>query len=246
MTVIGWKLFIHSVNMVLHNIPQLLRIFLLPTILTAAIVYLMVRYLFNGTLDVASGIAPLMWRIAAIGGVAMALTCWGTVSWHRYVLLEEYPKGWIPAIHMRRIGAYLLGLLKLMLVGIAVFGVLGLVSVPLISGMEVFGVALVLGLALVVLVFMYRLILILPAAALGQRLGLSQSLQKTEGAFGTLFILSSCLIGLQLIAELILYLMGDLVALAAVFQIVFGLFQGVLSISVLTTLYGYYVEKRQI
>ncbi|WP_405108531.1 hypothetical protein L0Z65_13995 [Phaeobacter sp. BS52] len=52
--------------------------------------------------------------------------------------------------------------------------------------------------------------------------------------------------GLQLLSELILYLLIDAVLISTVLQLIFSVVLAVLNISALTTLYGYYVEKRPI
>ena len=251
MTVIGWKLFIHSVNMVLHNIPQLLRIFLVPALIALAIVYLAIGGLLGDVGLQARGFDGDMffsdlWRIVGLWLVIGLIGAWTVVAWHRYVLLEEHPQGWIPALHKAEMGNYILGLIKLFLIGILFYSVLAFIGPAFVQSLGMVGLYLLLAAGALIAIFMFRFALVLPAAALGKPIGVSESLALTTGAFGTLFVLGVCLFGLQLVAELILFLVADAVLIAMVLDIAFSVVLAVLNISALTTLYGYYVEKRPI
>ncbi|MFU1681706.1 hypothetical protein [Phaeobacter piscinae] len=248
---IGWKLFLHSVSMVQRNVPQLLRIFLVPALIGLAIAYLAIGGLLGDVGLQARGFDgdmffSVLWRIVGLWLVIGVICAWTAVSWHRYVLLEEHPQGWIPAFRAKEALWYFLRLLQLVVIGSVVYGVAMFVGIALISGMGMVGLAFLLVIAALIAVFMYRLVLILPAAALGKPIGVSESLELTTGAFGTLFILALCLLGLQLLSELILYLLIDAVLISTILQLIFSVGLAVLNISALTTLYGYYVEKRPI
>lgn len=251
MTVIGWKLFIHSVNMVLHNIPQLLRIFLVPALIALAIAYLAIGGLLGDVGLQARGFDgdmffSVLWRIVGLWLVIGLIGAWTVVAWHRYVLLEEYPQGWIPALHKAEMGNYILGLIKLFLIGILFYSVLAFIGPAFVQSLGMVGLYLLLAAGGLIAIFMFRFALVLPAAALGKPIGVSESSALTTGAFGTLFVLGVCLFGLQLVAELILFLVADAVLIAMVLDIAFSVVLAVLNISALTTLYGYYVEKRPI
>ncbi|MFS4581614.1 hypothetical protein [Phaeobacter sp. C3_T13_0] len=249
--VIGWKLFLHSVRMVQRNIPQLMRIFLIPSLVVIGIAYLVMWDLFDGSAlqypisdsDVVSG---FIWRVFALWLVAGVVAGWTVVVWHRYVLLEERPDGWVPTFHMTEVIQYLLRLLQLVVIGAAIYAMVLFVAAVVFSAAGNFAIFLIIAAAALIAVSIYRLALILPAAAVGKPIGLGESLQFTEGAFGALFVLSACLVGLQLTAELVFWLLADAVVIVMILNVVFALFVAILNISVLTTLYGYYVEKRAI
>ncbi|MFV1498352.1 hypothetical protein VWY34_02185 [Phaeobacter sp. JH20_02] len=248
---IGWTLFLHSVSMVQRNLPQLLKIFLVPSLIAMGIAYLLLGGLFGGGwMQEQRGEGPqlfaVLWRIVGMSIVVGVIGAWTAVVWHRYVLLEEHPNGWLPSFYKAEVGNYIIGLIKLIVIGIVVIGVVMFIGIALISGMGMVGLAFLLVIAILIAVFMYRIVLILPAAALGKPLGIGESFELTAGAFGTLFVLALCLFGLQLLSELILYLLADAVLIAIVLQLIFSVGLAVLNISALTTLYGYYVEKRAI
>ncbi|ATF20018.1 hypothetical protein [Phaeobacter gallaeciensis] len=248
---IGWKLFLHSVRMVQRNVPQLMRIFLVPTLIASAIAYLTIGGLLGDVGLQARGFDSgmffsVLWRIVGLWLVIGLIGAWTAVVWHRYILLEEHPRGWIPALHKAETGNYILGLIKLFLIGMLFYSVLAFIGSALIQSLGMVGLYLLLAAGALIAIFMFRFALVLPAAALGKPIGVSESLALTTGAFGTLFVLGVCLFGLQLVAELILFLVADAALIAMVLEIAFSVVLAILNISALTTLYGYYVEKRPI
>ena len=149
-------------------------------------------------------------------------------------------------MHKAEMGNYFLGLIKLFLIGILFYSVLAFIGPAFVQSLGMVGLYLLLAAGALIAIFMFRFALVLPAAALGKPIGVSESSALTTGAFGTLFVLGVCLFGLQLVAELILFLVADAVLIAMVLDIAFSVVLAVLNISALTTLYGYYVEKRPI
>ncbi|UWR49028.1 hypothetical protein [Phaeobacter inhibens] len=248
---IGWKLFLHSASMVQRNVPQLMRIFLVPALIVLAIAYLAIGGLLGDIGLQARGFDSnmffsVLWRIVGLWLVIGLIGTWTVVAWHRYILLEEHPRGWLPVLHKAEVGNYILGLIKLLFIAILFYGVLAFIGSALVQSIGMVGRYLLLAVGALITIFMYRFALILPAAALGKPIGVSESLALTTGAFGTLFVLGLCLFGLQLVAELILFLVADAVLIAIVLDIAFSVVLAILNISALTTLYGYYVEKRPI
>ncbi|MFV1494406.1 hypothetical protein VWX97_06000 [Phaeobacter sp. JH18-32] len=248
---IGWKLFLHSVSMVQRNVPQLMRIFLVPGLIVSAIAYLAIGGLLGDIGLQARGFDgnmffSVLWRIVGLWLVIGLIGTWTVVAWHRYILLEEHPRGWLPALHKAEMGNYILGLIKLFFIAILLYGILVSIGSALVQSIGMLGLYLLLAAGALIAIFMFRFALVLPAAALGKPIGVSESLALTTGAFGTLFVLGLCLFGLQLVAELILFLVADAVLIAMVLEIAFSVVLAILNISALTTLYGYYVEKRAI
>ena len=127
----GWEIFIHSVRLVFSNLNAALQISLVPYAISG------LAFLFLGasaiSLMEAGDPAQLMqvsggvWLgLLVYGVVAILMSLWIAVAWHRYVLLEEYPTGWIPGFHGDRIGSYFM---KGLLLGLLIFGAVLLASV---------------------------------------------------------------------------------------------------------------------
>ena len=127
----GWNLFLHSVLMILRNIPAILRIFLLP-LLGVVVLILMIAY-FNGQFAqtaigddstlVDKRVDPKQMASVFLTMVmVLLLLFWGVVAWHRYVLLEETPRGWVPFFDRSIFGLYIWRVVLLAMVTLA-FGV---------------------------------------------------------------------------------------------------------------------------
>jgi hypothetical protein len=175
---------------------------------------------------------------------------WLAVTWHRYILLEEQPAGQLPAFHQKEILSYAFSAILLFLI-MGVFSiVVGLVLSPLLV-LGIVGVIIMpivfISLALVV---DYRLGLVLPARAIGQRLTFGDAWAATKGQSGTILVLAivSALaaVVLDIPAMVLAYLPGIGNILALVWRLATGWVTLVVGVSILTTLYGVYVEKRSI
>jgi hypothetical protein len=245
---LGWKIFAHAISMVWRNLYQALQIGLAPIIiLTFAVVALApMTGLEWGTVlqdeeigeAIATGQLSLL-AVSALIVVYLGVISWIFVAWHRYILLEEYPSGWIPAFRMDRIVAYVLaGLRFFCLIFVMAVGI-GLLS--LVTG----GIALVLMLALAVIA--YRFVAILPAAAVGQPLSLSGSWEATRGSTGAIIVMLILFAILQIALTSALGVATQLVPFIGVAsQMTISLFLSLVNVSVMTTFYGHYVEKREL
>jgi hypothetical protein len=252
---IGWHIFVHSVGMVFRNLNEAVKIGLVPVIILALVVAGLVS--FSGlTLDLLSD-EEALGRAIGTGQVGLAfvlillawviVTLWIFVSWHRFILLEEYPQSWIPPFRFDRILAYLWRGIVLGLIAAALM--LPTVGIAAVVGSVVPGLAVILTfvaiLALVVVV--YRLVAILPAAAIGQPLTIGQAWEATRGATGAIFglLLVSFLaqVLLQLVSGAILAVIP---VLGVLFQFLVTLIMSLVNVSVLTTFYGHYIEGRPI
>lgn len=253
---LGFEIFVHSVKMVLRNLKQALQISVVPAFIGGVILIGLVLVFDisfedistepNGASDAASVGAILGFLISAL--ICMfGVMLWIVVSWHRFVLLEEYPSGIIPPLRVDRILSYfghLLMLIVLLVVALIpaglVIGVLSQVS-ALVS--FVVWAAMVLLLATV----FYRLTPILPGAAIGRPLTIAEAWKATSGANGAIIVLLvvSLLfqIALQLLASLLLFvpIIGALIVFFASMLIV-----PLINVSILTTMYGVFIEKRQL
>lgn len=198
----------------------------------------------------AEPLSPVPWiALQLLGGFA---TLWVAVAWHRYVLLAEYPASVLPRFHGGRVLAYFGWSLVL---GVVLFALPGAVIALLAwaatgGAIEEPSAAVVLPIVLAALVLVWvsmRLSLVLPAAAIGERLGLRDSWQATRpialGIIG-LFALTIGFAMLLMVGVMVLYytlpMTGQIAA--AIVQWIMMLLQ----LSILTTLYGVYVERRSL
>ncbi|MCT4556855.1 MAG: threonine dehydratase [Pelagimonas sp.] len=165
---------------------------------------------------------------------------WVVVNWHRFILKEEYPQGWIPPLHAKQLGGYFYHSILIALVMILPMILLGVLAViPGIGfSLTVIGMG-VLG------VLVYRILPVLPAAAIGEPLGLGESWGATKGSFGALFVVVVLLFVLEAALTLPIYLIPtEFPVLQSVLDVTTSLISGLIGVSILTTLYGHYIEGR--
>ena len=247
----GWQIFVHSVRLVFRNIDNALRVSLVLYLVQVAYQVFQFRnppvpMEMDGVtvpvMDPALILPNLLYGLAAV-----VASLWVAVAWHRYVLAEEYPRGWVPVWH----GGYLLGYLgRSVLIGLIIVIAAVAASLPLgIIAMGLPGLAVLVGLAIVVLaVYIFlRLGAILPAAAIGERLTLGEAWAATKGESGTILTLALIGAGVSLIVQLPTLVAGpEATVLNLVYGLVVNWFATMIGISVLTTFYGHYIEKRAI
>ncbi len=241
----AWDIFSHSVRLVWRNRWDALRI---SGGLYAA--YAVVQVVFLGSTDTSNGIDMTEVAPEDLGGVFFAaflqsvVTLWIAVAWHRYVLLEEYPQGWLPSFRGGAILSYFWRSLGIALViGFAVVvPVTILVSfAPILSVFAVFGamfLAIVLG---------FRLAPALPAAATGEPFGFSDAWSATAGQTGTAIALAFIGLTAVFVAQLPVFAVTAISpGMGNIVFIVLNWFVTLVSASILTTLYGHYVQGRPI
>lgn len=248
----GWDIFVHSVRLVFRNLDAALRISLV-LYLVYAIGQFWLMSLAPAEVAGTPGALALTPQQAVGSLLSMLVTVlvsiWIAVAWHRYVLLEEVPHGWLPRFH----GGILLGYLgRSILLGILVvlatlvvgmvIGMIGTVTGS--SGLIMLGG--ILGVAAGIFLF-YRLCPILPAGATGQPISMSRAWQATQGIGGTVLLL----VVLTLLATFLLGIPNTLSgdpnsALSRIYSLVVGWPLMLVGISVLTTFYGHFIEGRPI
>ncbi len=191
-------------------------------------------------------------------GIILMLLAFSSVavSWHRYVLLDEVPVGMqklrVDATVWRYLGnLILIGLLALMsmLPMLVLFGVLASISATL-------GIGVFMAYTLIVVTpIIYRLSIKLPAVALGRRdFKMGDAWHLSRGNWWQI-------VGVALIVSVITWVVGFVMTLAASVLIgvlgpVFGFgistfvqaiinwIFAVMGITLLTSFYGFFVEKR--
>ena len=258
----GYQLLRHVVQQVFGNLRQAAQ-------LTLALFVLPLAGFVMLTGGTAAGMAESFGGGTILGMlllIALAITAyaWAAVGWHRYVLLEEMGNGLIPPWRGDRILSYL-G--RAFAVGFVV--ILAVIAASLLVGLlaavtQSFAVALVLGIGLVFLASWVatRIGLVLPAAALGERMTLRESWAITRPVASQILL---PLVVIALVAgiaqQLVLLIFGQTVTvdmfgvaqeqivLSIPGQVVNGLLswlQILVNLALMTTLYGNLVEGRQL
>jgi hypothetical protein len=247
----GWQVFRHSFNLVMANLDQALRLSLVLYLAQSA--YTIYGF-FNppAMMDVEGTQIPMMTPenvlpTLVLGLLAVIASLWIAVAWHRYALTGEQPSGWVPQFH----GAAILGYLgRSILIGILV--VLGVVVVSIPVGIISIGMPGLAGPMSLVLIglagyLFFRLGIMLPAAALGEKLPLGEAWEATKGESGTIVTLALIVVGASVIIQLPSWFNDDPSSVInVVYSLVVNWFATIIGISVLTTLYGHFVEKRSI
>lgn len=247
---LGWQIFKHSLSMVTRNLGKAVHICAVPWVIAVAVIFILAIVMGVSFDSVASGSigGGLMGGLLLllIIAVVIATALWIAVAWHRYILLEEAPSGLLPPIHQDRMLAYLgrgfLLLLVFLVTGAVLFGIVASMAAVVPAFAVILGVAV--GLTMVVV--FYRLSVILPAAALGERMTLTQALEQTRGATGPILIIAVVMFLFEIAIQLGVLLLSFIPLIGVLASLVATMFTTMLGISILTTLYGYYIEKRDL
>ena len=251
----GWQLFTHSARQVFGNLGAALRI--------SAVLYLaQIAVAIIVGFNVFAGQAALQAQIDAggfpWGGFAVTLLVsiisglWIAVGWHRYVLLVEQPGAALPEFHGDRMLAYfgrtLLIVLIVALVGFVIGVCVGLLSA--IAGTRVAGLSGVLYVAAIfipALVISFRLCGSLPSAALGAEAGIADAWRKTAGQTGAFLTLAVITTVLSFAIDSPALMIAAPASVASgVWLAITGWIKLMVGISILTTLYGHYIEGREL
>ena len=247
----GWQIFKHAFMMVVRNIIPALQIFLLPNAILIGGVFALVllnpdlqNTLFSGeevefTTAPPSGFFSTL-LLGLVGYVFVQI--WTIVAWHRFVLLEEYPQGWLPPLSLDRMGAYFLR-------AFIIFAILAAASLIFVFALIFTGpLAAVIALPAMVfawIVFM-RWSITLPAAAVAQNITLGEAWDATRESTGLFLGLLFSLLLFGLLVALVGFVFEQIPVLGVFWNIPTQILLTVINISVITTLYGVFVEKREL
>lgn len=243
---LGFKIFAHAVRMVLNNWQDALRIGLVPVVLTLGAVALVLSALgvpvrvglvtsdvpMDGRFGTAIFLSSVIWFIGII---------WIFVNWHRYILLSEYPKGWMPPLRGDRIWAYFWKSFQIGLIAM-------LASIPAIFIAAAFG-GLGIYVSLVWFAFVmyavFRISPVMPAVAVGQPLAFGEAWRATAPGASALVLVIILLMVMDFVMNVLgNAVMGVSVGLGLPIVIICSAATSLIGVSVLTTLYGHYIEKR--
>jgi hypothetical protein len=248
----GWGIFIHSVRLVFSNIEAAFKVSLLPYALSSlAFVFLgaaAASLLSKNDPQAMMAAPPGLWfGYIVYLFVSIIAALWIAVSWHRYVLLEEYPTSWVPAFHGNAIMTYfgrgfLIGLL-IIAVMVAISLVLGLALGWM--GPASFALMGVIGFAVASYIF-YRLCPVLPSAAIGRPMEFGEAWRATADSGGTIGVLVLLLIVCSMVVNIPNQIEGADTMIGIIYSLVIGWFLMMIGSSVLTTFYGHFIESRAI
>lgn len=247
----GILIFKHAVSMVFRNWREACQLGVVPMVVLFGCLIAIAGPEVIGFVDRAEVIGPngvssgellgsMLWLLAAF----VLCVIWVFVGWHRFILLGIYPKGWLPHPHVGAMLGYLARAALLMVIGVLLLIPLTLLSAVLLSAPGT-GNTVFFGFYAVILIIFARLSPILPAAAIGKDLKLGQALAATSGATVDLLVV----IGLCAVVGVAIVLGVEFAnSLAGGFGVLLvipaNLFLTLLGVSIITTLYGHYVENR--
>lgn len=180
------------------------------------------------------------------------VAAWVAVSWHRFILLEEY-SGMLPAVSGRPIWPYvgrsvLYGFL-IALVAFAVGMISSLFMIPFAAagGDAVFVAGVIIGVVLVAVVsyVWFRIGVALPAVAVGKPISMGDAWRATAEMSSTIFGIVFIIAFASMIAGVATQ---GLYGLSPILGMVVDIFVQwvtlMVGVSVLTTLYGHLIEGR--
>ncbi len=251
---LGWQIFTHSVRMVFGNLKQVLQITFGPALVATAVIVALFLVLDvpldqfdpeSGQLPPGTSYGSLVVFIIGLVAVTVVTMFWIAVSWHRFILLEEYPRGIFPTFRFDRILAYLGRVLMLGIFMAIAFLPLSLVVAALGSGALAFAVIAVYAIFLVVC--FYRLSIILPAAAIGHQATIGDVWKSTEGTTGAIVVLLIVNFLFQFLVQLLFTALAFVPLLGILLTLFFGtLVLPLINVSILTTMFGVFIEKREL
>jgi len=232
----AWQIIKTSLNFIFNNFAIALRVSILPYTAYFAILIVI------DTSDFAQ-----QSRFFSLAGVLAALFfgAWIAVGWHRYILNGDTPNSWIPGLHWQNLRSYILKLFFLVVVLVVsalpfiLVAFVTMQSVPVITNFSLVFIPFVAGL------FFFRFGLVLPAAALDQPLSFGISWRATGEISGAVLIT----IVFVTLFNGVLTSIGTAMPYGPVsilWAYAAGWMQAMLGVSVLTTLYGYLIEKRDL
>lgn len=254
---LGFKLVQHAIKVLFFDFWATVRLTVFPIVVGGVAAFFATYFLAGDTLGTLEG-APYDGRTTAELGQFLAIFlslailivvgCWAAVGWHRFILLEEQTGSFFPMFSWSYVKSYIWAGLRIFLLLFIILVVLMFVLMVVVQFLSAVGLGawsflLVLAVVQIIgMVLFFRFSLVLPAAALGLPMSLRQSLNATKGQTLALLTVALLLAGLGFLADYFEFL-GVAGLILWIFLSWFGF---ALGISILTTFYGVYVEKREL
>ena len=249
-------LLVKSVTMPIRNFGAVVRIFAIPIAVYAACLAYAVRLFMSGiALDPGfeyGEIASLLFRVFLPILAGLFFLVWGIVGWHRYVL-NEGPAKWLTPIGVRNFVRYALDSLAITLL-------MALIAIPVLYilgnfmfAADVYAAFALLNPSVILLItwIFLRLSPLLPSSAIDKRIGLGGAWRATsKGRLALLWVAVMWLVMDYIGAQATRSLASTPLTPEADFrvfivaQMVWMAISGMWGVSLITTIYGYFVEDR--
>lgn len=217
---------------------------------------------FNGMQDPQNFNAQSLLLIVPLAIASIVAYCSIAVNWHRYVLLDEVAEGWqrlrIDSLMWRYIGNAILIGLVLFAGGFVAILVFSFVGWALSSALgEASLIVIVPGAAALyayAIVSAYRLAVKLPSVALGRNdFSMGDAWRATAGNFwqilGLVLLFFICLLLVGLAIFVLTYVIGQMgtlgLSILIAIQVAVNWVATILGVTLLTSLYGFFVEGRE-
>ncbi|MEO0486793.1 MAG: hypothetical protein AAF092_12885 [Pseudomonadota bacterium] len=258
----SFKIANHAIRMVINNLEDVLKLTLVPYILIS-IIGVGLSVAFTGTFNWAgNGWAVSLNDPEALNGetlspgaifgfvlymiIYLPLVAWLAIGWHRFVLAEEYPNGFMPPWQRGRTLPYVIRFVMVFLAFFFASVVAGIVIILLSTLALPLGV--VAGVIAFPMLFLFytRISIVLPAISIDRGdFNIGAALRATKPhnwtIFGAMLVFLLYIIALMIVAALLSAIMPFL---TSSFEIIIEWLFLVIGISFLTTLYGITVEGR--
>jgi hypothetical protein len=248
---LGLQIVLHAARLVFTNLGAALRIGLLPVIIAlVASALVMVISGRSAWQIMSAGYAAQMAQSGAflmvlvLALIWLAVMLWIFVNWHRFVLLAEYPQSWVPPLPKEAMGLYLGRSMQLFGISVLIGIVLALILIVTGLGATALGS---MAMSIAVGYLFYRVCAALPAAAIQRPIGLGAAWRVTGRGAGTVAIVAGLMALLQFLSTVIpAQIAPASLYLAAVIQVLFSVLMAMVQVSVVTTIYGHFVEDRPV
>lgn len=244
----GVQIFSHSLRQVMDNLGPALKVSGVLYLVQVGITMLLGYAMASAGMGMMGGGMGL--GVVLVLVVSLITGIWIAVAWHRYVLLGEMPAGFVPPFMGERLGQYfikslLIGLV-LMVLGMILGMIVGTLFGRLMMGGMLMGMLLMAVTVQVPMIFLgLRLAAALPGTALDQNPPLMAGWQATTGEWRPLLQLSVIMaLSLWAVNLISWFVFGGFGLLANIWQLIAGWPVTMVGLSILTTLYGHYIEKR--
>lgn len=242
----------HSVRQLLLNLGAAVQISWLPFGLVAAAAIWALSgtsgVVFGETVpieQVPPGFIPKMLLLAV---VTLFCFIWVAVNWHRFVLLAEYPSWFGAPPRVDRMLSYLGTSVLIILMVIVLLIVLSIASVLLFPVLQIplLGPLANVLLGAVLSAIIFRMSMPLPAVSIGEQMTFGEGFEVTRGSFLPIVVLAFLISMLSAIPQFLIETPLAPIVTSAAYMIASQWLIAMLGISVLTTLYGYFVERREL
>ncbi len=252
----AFKILLHTFRMIFGNIGQALKVSVGPYL----ILLLAIGALFLlATSMSGEGVQGLPILMLFILPLMLFVTSWVAVSWHRFILLEEYTNV-LPTVSGRPIWSYagkgILLALIIMLIAVPTFYLIGALGLGAVLGPQSYSAqsgtagmltTLIILIAVFVLVsfISLRLGIALVGTALGKPLGFGAAWTASAKISGVIFGVAVLLVLINTVtAQLFSRLAFVAPIVVAVLNLAWQWLTMMLGVSVLTTIYGHVIEER--